>query len=170
LEAHLSQEEEVINKEKAEADIREWWMTPADQRTTKKRLLKKTGIVDIRTLNKKIEEVKGNGTDKLIDQLASLDEIHIEQFFTRVYERAMEPKATAKHMELYAKLKGLLIEKRENVNIDLTADDITRRNLEAERRLREQGYRVDDVQEESALLSENIRLSSGQGSQGDNQV
>jgi hypothetical protein len=168
LEAHLSQEEEVINKEKAEADIREWWMTPADQRTTKKRLLKKTGIVDIRTLNKKIEEVKGNGTDKLIDQLASLDEIHIEQFFTRVYERAMEPKATAKHMELYAKLKGLLIEKRENVNIDLTADDITRRNLEAERRLREQGYRVDDVQEESALLSENIRLSSGQGAQGDN--
>jgi hypothetical protein len=158
------------NKEKVEADIREWWMTPADQRTTKRRLLKKTGITDVRTLNKKIEKVKGNGADKLIDQLASLDEIQIEQFFTRVYERAMEPKATAKHMELFAKLKGLLVEKRENLNIDLTADDITRRNLEAERRLREQGYRVEYVPEESALLSKDVRTSSGQVSEGDNQV
>jgi hypothetical protein len=129
----------VSINEKAEADIREWWMTPADQRTTKKRLLKKTGITDIRTLNKKIDKVKGNGTDDLIDKLASLDEIQIEQFFKRVYERAMEPKATAKHMELFAKLKGLLIEKRENVNVDFTADDYFKARNDAKRELREEG-------------------------------
>jgi predicted DNA binding CopG/RHH family protein len=164
VEAHLSQEEEVINKEKAEADIREWWMTPADQRTTKKRLLKKTGIVDIRTLNKKIEEVKGNGTDKLIDQLASLDEIHIEQFFTRVYERAMEPKATAKHMELYAKLKGLLIEKRENVNIDLSGDDIFAIREKARRELEEGGFLdrgAGEVSDKPIILPSEIREDTG---------
>jgi len=53
--------------------------------------------------------------------------------------------------KILAQMKGWLIEKSE-VKIGLSADEIARRNLEADRQLREGGYRVEKVQEESPLL------------------
>ena len=63
-----------------------------------------------------------------------------------------------------------LTEKHE-VTIGLTADEIARRNFEAERRLgewrREHGYRVEDVQDGSSLLLGEVREDTGR-EQGDN--
>ena len=55
-------------------------------------------------------------------------------------------------LKLYKQLTGDLVEKQE-VKIVLTADEIARRNLEAERQLKV-GYRVEEVQDEPPLLSD----------------
>jgi hypothetical protein len=69
-------------------------------------------------------------------------------------------------LKTYYQITNRLVEKSENINIDLTADDITKRQLEAERRLRELGYRVEDVPDEPTLLPEDVRSSTGQGVKG----
>jgi hypothetical protein len=69
-------------------------------------------------------------------------------------------------LKIFYQLTNRLVEKTENTNLDLTADDITRRQLEAERRLRELGYRVEDVPDEPTLLPEDVRSSTGQGVKG----
>jgi len=127
----------VLISEEVQVQIREWAATPEELRNPKSKsaMMKKLGVVDMRTFNKYLN----NGTDDLVDKLASLDEFQIDQFFKKVYDRAMEPKATAKHMELFAKLKGLLIERKESVNIDLTADDYFKARNDAKRELREEG-------------------------------
>ena len=68
-----------------------------------------------------------------------------------IYEQAIG--GSYRDRELYAKLKKKLKEEI-SVTVGLSADEIARRNLEAERELREGGYRVEEVQEEPPLLSE----------------
>ncbi len=71
----------------------------------------------------------------------------------KVYNDAIASDATKGDKELAVRMLGMLIERQE-VKVGLTADELTRRNLEAERQLREGGYRVEEVQEEPSLLSE----------------
>jgi len=73
-------------------------------------------------------------------------------------------------LKAYYQITNRLVEKSENINIDISGDELTRRNLEAERRLRDMGYGVEDVQEKPPLLPEDVLSSPGQGTQGDNQV
>ncbi len=62
-------------------------------------------------------------------------------------------------IKLYKQLVGDLIEKKE-VTFGLSADEITRRNLEAERRSRDfrdgSGYRVEDLSEGLSVLPKEI--------------
>ena len=86
----------------------------------------------------------------------------VEKFKKQVYKRAMEPKSTAKHMELYAKMNNLVVEKSEVTVIELTADEIARTEQEAKRRSREfreslEKGGVEDVSGRLPLLSESLR-------------
>jgi len=61
----------------------------------------------------------------------------------------------AQAMRLAKQLTGELVEQsKTEVVIGLSADEIARRNLEAERQLREGGYRMEKVQKEPPVLSE----------------
>ena len=66
-----------------------------------------------------------------------------------IYQKALG--GTVSAQELFAKLKGRLVEQHE-VKIGLSADEIARRNLAAEREL-QAGHRVEEVQKEPSLLS-----------------
>ncbi len=57
----------------------------------------------------------------------------------KVYADAMVKGASAKDKDLAVRMLGMLIDRQE-VKIGLTADEIARRNLEAERQLKEGGY------------------------------
>ena len=59
----------------------------------------------------------------------------------------------AQALRTYYQLTKRLIEKQEIIH-GLTADETTRRNLEADRQLREDGYRVEEMPEKPPLLSE----------------
>ena len=107
------------------------------------------------------ERKNGNGgkIDSLVDQFADLTEDEIAQFRRQVYKRAMEPGASAKHMELQAKLAGMLIEKSVEVRISANADELARLDTEAERRasdFREQN-RAPSLQKEPPILLGEIR-------------
>jgi len=85
-------------------------------------------------------------------------ESEVNNLLDHLYEEAMKPNATAGKMELYLKARGRLVEKREDrIVVELSADEIARRNLRAERELRESGYRVEEMQEELLILPKNVR-------------
>ena len=107
---------------------------------------------------------KGGKIDNLVDQFADLTEEEIGQFRRQVYRRAMEPGASAKHMELQAKLAGMLIEKSVRVDIGFGADEIARIRNEARRELEGKGFSVigdGKVRPEPPLLSQDIRQDKG---------
>lgn len=63
--------------------------------------------------------------------------------------------------ELFYKLMDRLKDKTETeIRFGLTADEVSRRNIEAGNRLREGGFTVADVPDVPALLSEDIRSDS----------
>lgn len=75
-------------------------------------------------------------------KLAETDtEDEITRFRSHVFKQAMKSNATAKHMELYAKLKGLFDAPKTNESHGMTADEMARFHFEiekaAERELRE---------------------------------
>ncbi len=109
----------------------------------------------IRNIQNNLMEGIDGASDKA-DAQGWLDE-HWLEVVQYVFESAK--KGNAQSQKLFAQLAGKLIEKSE-VKIGLSADEITRRNLEAERQLREQGFdrrgnglRVEEVKEELPLLS-----------------
>ena len=57
----------------------------------------------------------------------------------KVYLDAMTQGASAKDKDLAVRMLGMLIDRQE-VKVGLTGDELARRNLEAERQLREGGY------------------------------
>ena len=56
---------------------------------------------------------ESNRVDALIDQLADFTDEEILLFKRHVYDKAMKSDASAKHMELFSKLQGLLVERSE---------------------------------------------------------
>ena len=72
--------------------------------------------------------------------------------------------------KIWLQAKGQLIERREDkIQIGFDADEIARRNLEAERRLRER-HRMDDVKEKRPLLPDPARPDNQQEHQQDSKV
>jgi len=67
---------------------------------------------------------------------------HVDKVDEALIEACDQNNAQA--LKIYYQLTKRLVERTE-VKIGLTADEITRRNLEAERQLREGGYRVAEV-------------------------
>lgn len=66
-------------------------------------------------------------------------------------------------LKLFYQLLDRLTEKSEHkVKLELNADEITRRNLEAERQLREGGYGMAKVPNELPVFSQDIRENTGQ--------
>ena len=123
-----------------------WIATPEDREFKTQKEVAQYLEVDEKTLGRWKSQLQ---------QPADVDEV--ELFLRQLYKRAMQFNASAKHMELYAKLKGLLVEKSEQkIKLEIGADEIARRNNEAERRDREfregSGYGVEDVSTESNLL------------------
>ena len=156
----------MSDKEQTREFVLEWWMTPIAERTTKKRLMKKAGIVDIRTLNNYIEEIRTVPIEEYDpDAYLANSAKTVDAALIRACERG-SPGA----LKAYYQITNRLVEKSENINLDISGDELTRRNLEAARRLRELGYGVEDVPTESPLLLKDVRSSSGQVTQGDSQI
>lgn len=108
---------------------------------------------------------KGDHLDAVIDQLADLTDEDMARFRRQVYKRAMEANASAKHMELNAKLEGMLVEKTEiRVKLSDDADELARLDAEADRRTK--AFREQDgtpsLQEEPPILLGEIREDTGQ--------
>ena len=73
------------------------------------------------------------------EALTELEEKRVQEMDEAMFE-AGKGKKSSKYAELWYKRKGVLVEKQEvDVKIGLSADEIARRNLEAERQLRKWG-------------------------------
>jgi len=114
--------------------------------------------------DKERKNSKGKKIDRLIDQFADLTDDELARFKRQVYDRAMESGASAKHMELLAKLQGMLIEKSVRVDIGFGAEDIANIRNKARRELENEGFSIvgdGKVRPEPALLSKDIREGKG---------
>ena len=95
------------------------------------------------------------------DNLATMDK---KEYDSEAYLRDRTPEAdkallqsmkngNSSAIKLFYQLLDRLVEKKEEkIEIGLSADEIARRNLEADRQLRDAGYRVEKVQKESPIL------------------
>jgi len=158
---------------KKKALIFKYLDTPEEERIPKKQFLKENGIMRVTFYKGELlyaqehaEEMKQNrlkmlkkreAADKLGDMVTPDTEKWTE-VERAIYQKALD--GTVKAQELYARLKGKLKDEIK-VEIGLSADEITRRNLKAERDLQEWyeqrgvgGQRVEEEQEEHPLLSE----------------
>ena len=124
--------------------IQEWIITPEKEREPKSQaaVARHLGFTEktISVTIQKLEVVDG-------------DE-EVRRFKKKLYQDAMKPNAKEEAKKTYARSKGLLIDRMEQIIKVVNADEIAKRNLEADRQLREGGYRVEEVPEEPTLLSE----------------
>ena len=150
----------------------EWKLLPKKKREprTKKAFALAHGVVEQTLTN---WDKRGNDLDRQLNDLPIEEQIKV--FRSLMFKIIQNPSASTMDRKLFAEMYGLRTDKSEvKVEIGLSADEITRRNLEAERRLREEGYRalprpgVEEVQGISPLLSNEIRLDSEQEHRSDN--
>ena len=92
------------------------------------------------------------------------DERRRAEILNKLYDRVME-KGDHNAAFRFAQIKGWITEKKE-IRVGLNADEVARRNLEAERQLREGGYRVGEVQEKPPVLHDELCPPTGQGESG----
>ncbi len=121
---------------------------------------------------------KNGSPEEIIKQLEetieSKDIKEKEEVLKKLYTLALE--GSVKAAELLLKAKGYLIEKREDkVTIELSADEIARRNLNAERENQDfergmAGYRVETVQAKPQILSNQLCLYPEQEHSQDDKV
>lgn len=142
---------------------RQWLSTPPEGREpqTQKELAHQLGK----------DEMTLVAWKKRIGNIVVLNEN--EMFMKQVYTQAMKTGATASQMELYAKLKGLLIEKKEQVNVNLTADDYFRIREDARKKAsRVSGQPSGDrsVQSKSTILSDKLCMDNKQEHREDSKV
>ena len=102
------------------------------------------------------KEVRSNGID--ISNLS--EEEQIKLFDKLLFKLALDPKAPTKNRELFGKRYGLFVEKQE-VKIELNAEQLAREHLESRRWLKEHGYLEEtgmgEVQPKPPLLFEALR-------------
>ena len=148
----------ITNLEVREENIRNYLRTPEDQRIPLKEFLRKNHlmartfyitqgkveakdeIAELRnTLTTKVRSIIGDSVDtRSLDQKESDDLAEAIKRMDEAVYKAATIENIAKMAELWYKRKGLLIEKQEvDIKVGLSADEIARRNLEAERELRE---------------------------------
>jgi len=93
----------------------------------------------------------------------------IEQFDNLLYELANDPKSPSKYKELFARRHGLLVDKTEQkVTHEIDGGTLAREIIKARRELENSG--MAQVQSESRVLCEDLRITTGQGEDKDNQV
>ena len=100
-------------------------------------------------------------------QEKSDEEQKVEALYKLQEEVMTGTNVPANKWETFFKLKGWY-EPKQEIRVGLSADEIARRNLLAERELRESGFGVEEVSEESGVLSKELRLDTGQSETGDN--
>lgn len=121
------------NEKKVEL-FADWLIAPEEERLikTQKEFAESIGVEEHTVMRWKTQLAKTDTEDE------------IALFRGHVYRLAMKSNATAKHMELYAKLKGLLEKPETRDTTPLTADQLARFHLEGEgearRYLLEHGY------------------------------
>jgi DNA-binding transcriptional regulator YiaG len=96
-----------------------------------------------------------NSWNEQLRQTDSGDEL--ERFRQQVYAQAMKKNATAKHMELYARIKGLFDKQEEKV--EKNGADYTREGLAAIRELEGMAQ----VPVKPGILHKELHLPAGQG-------
>ena len=144
---HLTQKDLIF--------IQEWVVTPEDEREFKSQaaLSRHLGFTE-KTISLAISKLK---------EPDDLDEEgQIRYFRQKLYDDAVKPGRTGKDKELYGRSRGLFIDKAEHVIKVVSADEIARRNLAAERELEqwrlgqgEEGRQgVEEMQEKPPVLSE----------------
>lgn len=158
-------------KEKEREIFYAWLDTPPEERVPKQRkeLCKQLGVSQVATYvwrnereRKRKDEELGLSPDRRFARLSSLimefTPQQIWEFKKKVYEKAMSPDAKAKDRELFGRLEGLIVEKKEHkVKVGFDADELARAEFEFERKRREwdesrAAGRVEIVQGESRLL------------------
>uniref|UniRef100_A0A6H1ZS14 Homeodomain phBC6A51-type domain-containing protein n=1 Tax=viral metagenome TaxID=1070528 RepID=A0A6H1ZS14_9ZZZZ len=144
----------------------EWLVAPLGERVpaTQEEFAEKAGVSNVTLYAWKKRIIAEGETDKE----------KIDSFMEQVYTQAMKPNATAKHMELFAILKGLKVDKSEHkVEFNLSADDYFRVRQEARRRAGKV-HRVPDgdrgVLPEPALLHDEVRVDREQEHGEDSEV
>lgn len=145
----LTEEEEVNPLIERLAD---WQTTPDEER--------QVHTIDAWAKKNKVTPMQAREWKKMLESLEKSAESEVEAFMKHLYATAMKPGATAKHMELYAKLTGLLAEKAQlEVNIyELTPDQHIAQFHEAQRYLREHGFMA--INGTSQVLTESEILSN----------
>ena len=89
------------------------------------------------------DRVEGREPPKRTEKGCEIKEVSNEERLAlarKAYDDAMRKGATKGEKELAMRMLGLFIEKSEGDKDGLSADEITRRNLEADRQLRDSGY------------------------------
>ena len=119
-------------KDEAKQEFRAWLMLPEAQRKPgSKSALARKLKVDISTLWR---WEQGNGH-------IAIEDLSIEEkikFFDKIlFGLVRNPKTPSKDRELFAKRYGLLVDKSINIEVKVDADEIARRNFEADRELQE---------------------------------
>ena len=142
----------------------EWKLIPKKKREprTKKAFALAHGVVEQTLTN---WDKRGNDLDRQLNDLPIEEQIKV--FRSLMFKIIQNPSASTMDRKLFAEMYGLRTDKTEvKVKIGLTADEITRRNLEAERQLRGEGFRalprpgVEEVQDISPLLPDEVCLDS----------
>jgi len=135
-------------------------MTPADQRKPKAALMKQTGVKDIRTLNKYILEAQQTTPEDYDpDAYLANSAKTVDAALIRACERG-SPGA----LKAYYQITNRLVEKSENINIDLSGDDIFAIREKANRELREGGFLgrgAGEVPDKPVILPSEIREDTG---------
>jgi len=141
-------------KQKELKFIQEWVVTPVEEREfkTQTALAEHLGY-STKTISTTISKLK---------EPDDLDEEgQIRRFKQKLYQDAMKPTATGKDKELYGRSRGIYIDRMEQLIKVVSADEIARSELEAERRVRELRTRMEGrtegVSEELSLLPKEIR-------------
>jgi len=143
-----------------------WKRVPKKEREprTKIAFAKEHGV-SIQTLMAWDKKADHANLDRQIDELPVEEQIKV--FKSLMFKIVQNPKAPSMDRKLFAQMHGLITDKAEvKVEIGLTADEITKRNLEAERQLREEGFRalprprVEEVPGISPLLHDEVCLDS----------
>ncbi len=146
----VKRQETAIREGDREA-VRAYLEKPVWERVTQRAFIKETGIVvgeyyrlkseyledqveklGILIKARKVQDILGTDIEESKVSLAA----KVKQLDSAVFEAGQK---NSKMAELWYKRKGLLVEKQE-VRIGLTADEIARRNFEADKQLREAGY------------------------------
>ena len=144
----------------------EWKLIPKKKREprTKKAFALAHGVVG-QTLANWDKKADHANLDRQIDELSVEEQIKV--FRSLMFKIIQNPSASTMDRKLFAEMYGLRTAQSEvKVEIGLSADEITRRNLEAERRLREEGYRalprpgMEKVPGISPLLHDEVCLDS----------
>jgi len=143
-----------------------WKRVPKKERQPRTKIdFAKEHGVSIQTLMKWDKKPFHADLSKQIDELPVEEQIKV--FKSLMFKIVQNPNAPSMDRKLFAQMHGLITDKAEvKVEVGLTADEITRRNLEAERQLRAEGYRalprpgMEKVPGISPLLHDEVCLDS----------